>query len=156
MLDIFAELSGVRDELFELRKALLRIAEALERVSPPIPAPAADAVTDRELDARASSEHTDAGFTFAESPEQYQERTSRDAEFAVSLGIAPWSPDFQSTILQMKYDLMRPHMENVQDEEGNWHAAEQEGRSEEEAEQIVRDSFRIARAEANVRQGAAI
>jgi hypothetical protein len=47
-------------------------------------------------------------------------------------------------------------MEQIQDEQGNWHAAEAEGRSEEEAEQIVRDAFRLARAEANVRQGAAV
>ena len=96
------------------------------------------------------------GFTFAESGEEYQQRQSRDAAFAISLGGAPWSRDFQTTIMQMKYDLMRPHMEQVQDEKGDWHAAEAEGRTEEEAEQIVRDAFRLARAEANVRQGAAV
>ena len=96
------------------------------------------------------------GFTFAESGEEYQQRQSRDAAFAISLGVAPWSRDFQTTIMQMKYDLMRPHMEQVQDEKGDWHAAEAEGRTEEEAEQIVRDAFRLARAEANVRQGAAV
>ena len=59
--------------------------------------------------------------------------------------------------MQMKYDLMRPHMEQVQDEEtGQYRAAEAEGRSEEEAEQIVRDAFKLARAEANVRAGAAV
>ena len=96
------------------------------------------------------------GFTFAESGVEYQQRQSRDAAFAISLGVAPWSRDFQTTIMQMKYDLMRPHMEQVQDEKGDWHAAEAEGRTEEEAEQIVRDAFRLARAEANVRQGAAV
>ena len=97
------------------------------------------------------------GFTFAESGEEYQQRQSRDAAFAISLGVAPWSRDFQTTIMQMKYDLMRPHMENVLDEQtGQYRAAEAEGRSEEEAEQIVRDAFRLARAEANVRQGAAV
>ena len=96
------------------------------------------------------------GFTFAESGEEYQQRQSRDAAFAIYLGVAPWSRDFQTTIMQMKYDLMRPHMEQVQDEKGDWHAAEAEGRTEEEAEQIVRDAFRLARAEANVRQGAAV
>jgi hypothetical protein len=97
-----------------------------------------------------------AGFTFAESGEEYQQRQSRDAAFAISLGVAPWSRDFQTTIMQMKYDLMRPHTENRQDAEGNYEAYEAEGRSEEEAEQIVRDAFKIARAEANVRQGAAL
>ena len=96
------------------------------------------------------------GFTFAESGEEYQQRQSRDAAFAISLGVAPWSRDFQTTIMQMKYDLMRPHMENRQDAEGNYEAYEAEGRSEEEAEQIVRDAFRLARAEANVRQGASL
>ena len=97
------------------------------------------------------------GFTFAESGEEYQQRQSRDAAFAIYLGVAPWSRDFQTTIMQMKYDLMRPHMEQVQDEEtGQYRAAEAEGRSEEEAEQIVRDAFKLARAEANVRAGAAV
>ena len=99
----------------------------------------------------------DSGFTFAESAEEYQQRQSRDAAFAISLGVAPWSRDFQTTIMQMKYDLMRPHMENVRDEEtGQWRPAEAEGRGEEEAEQIVRDAFKLARAEANVRQGAEV
>ena len=99
----------------------------------------------------------DAGFTFAESGEEYQQRQSRDAAFAISLGVAPWSRDFQTTIMQMKYDLMRPHMENVLDEQtGQYRPAEVEGKSEEEAEQIVRDAFKLARAEANVRQGAAV
>jgi hypothetical protein len=106
-------------------------------------------VDDRTLD-------PPAGFTFAESGEEYQQRQSRDAAFAISLGVAPWSRDFQTTIMQMKYDLMRPHMEQAKDEKGDWHAAEAEGRSEEEAEQIVRDAFKLARSEANVRQGAAL
>ena len=98
-----------------------------------------------------------AGFTFAESGEEYQQRQSRDAAFAISLGVAPWSRDFQTTIMQMKYDLMRPHMENVLDEQtGQYRPAEVEGKSEEEAEVIVRDAFRLARAEANVRQGASL
>ena len=97
------------------------------------------------------------GFTFAESGEEYQQRQSRDAAFAISLGVAPWSRDFQTTIMQMKYDLMRPHMEQVQDEAtGQYRPAEVEGKSEEEAEVIVRDAFRLARAEANVRQGASL
>ncbi len=98
-----------------------------------------------------------AGFTFAESGEEYQQRQSRDAAFAISLGVAPWSRDFQTTIMQMKYDLMRPHMENVLDEQtGQYRPAEAEGKSEEEAEQIVRDAFKLARSEANVRQGASL
>ena len=97
------------------------------------------------------------GFTFAESGEEYQQRQSRDAAFAISLGVAPWSRDFQTTIMQMKYDLMRPHMEQVQDEAtGQYRPVEVEGKSEEEAEEIVRDAFRLARAEANVRAGAAV
>jgi len=149
----------------QLLKRLDRVADTFDRLatvltleSGAVPQPVKVVSPPPVPDATAAAPvpERDVGFTFAESGEEYQQRQSRDAAFAISLGVAPWSPDFQSTILQMKYDLMRPHMENVQDEEGNWHAAEQEGRSEEEAEQIVRDSFRLARAEANVRQGAAV
>ena len=123
---------------------------------PIVPAAAAAAPVDLNGFKEQLNDGIQPGFTFAESGEEYQQRQSRDAAFAISLGVAPWSRDFQTTIMQMKYDLMRPHMEQVQDEKGDWHAAEAEGRTEEEAEQIVRDAFRLARAEANVRQGAAV
>jgi|SRR5665213_644691 len=147
----------------QLLKRLDRVADTFERLATvlalesgvaggvvelPIAPPLPSVVT--------TSAPPDTGFTFAESGEEYQQRQSRDAAFAISLGVAPWSRDFQTTIMQMKYDLMRPHMEQVQDEEGNYRAAEAEGRTEEEAEQIVRDAFKLARAEANVRQGAAL
>lgn len=123
------------------------VTQPIKPVSPP-PVPTAPV---------AAPESAAPGFTFAESGEEYQQRQSRDAAFAISLGVAPWSRDFQTTIMQMKYDLMRPHMENVLDEQtGQYRPAEAEGRSEEEAEQIVRDAFRLARSEANVRQGASL
>jgi hypothetical protein len=134
---------------YESDAAAIRANPVIVATPAPPPAPAAPVVNGADM-------NQPSGFTFAESGEEYQQRQSRDAAFAISLGVAPWSRDFQTTIMQMKYDLMRPHMEQAQDEKGDWHAAEAEGRSEEEAEQIVRDAFRLARAEANVRQGAAV
>ncbi len=154
----------------QLLKRLDRVADTFDRLAtvltlesgtlpdgkPIVPAAAAAAPVDLNGFKEQLNDGIQPGFTFAESGEEYQQRQSRDAAFAISLGVAPWSRDFQTTIMQMKYDLMRPHMEQVQDEKGDWHAAEAEGRTEEEAEQIVRDAFRLARAEANVRQGAAV
>ena len=154
----------------QLLKRLDRVADTFDRLAtvltlesgtlpdgkPIVPAAAAAAPVDLNGFKEQLNDGIQPGFTFAESGEEYQQRQSRDAAFAISLGVAPWSRDFQTTIMQMKYDLMRPHMEQVQDEKGDWHAAEAEGRTEEEAEQIVRDAFRLARSEANVRAGAAV
>jgi type IV secretory pathway VirB10-like protein len=135
---------------YESDAAAIRANPVIVATPAPPPAPAAPVVNGADI-------NQPSGFTFAESGEEYQQRQSRDAAFAISLGVAPWSRDFQTTIMQMKYDLMRPHMENVRDEEtGQWRPAEAEGRGEEEAEQIVRDAFKLARAEANVRQGAEV
>jgi len=155
----------------QLLKRLDRVADTFDRLAtvltlesgtlpdgkPIVPAAAAAAPVDLNGFKEQLNDGIQPGFTFAESGEEYQQRQSRDAAFAISLGVAPWSRDFQTTIMQMKYDLMRPHMEQVQDEEtGQYRAAEVEGKSEEEAEVIVRDAFRLARAEANVRAGAAV
>ena len=154
----------------QLLKRLDRVADTFDRLAtvltlesgtlpdgkPIVPAAAAAAPVDLNGFKEQLNDGIQPGFTFAESGEEYQQRQSRDAAFAISLGVAPWSRDFQTTITQMKYDYMRPHMENRQDGQGNWSAVEVEGYSEEKAEQIVADAFRLARAEANVRQGAAV
>lgn len=153
----------------QLLKRLDRVADTFDRLATVLtlessgcdatgPAlPDVPPVSDIGKKAAAAAVEANAGFTFAESGEEYQQRQSRDAAFAISLGVAPWSRDFQTTITQMKYDQMRPHMEHVQDEAtGQYRLAEVEGRSEEEAEQLVRDAFKLARAEANVRQGAEV
>ena len=143
-------------DTFDRLATVLTLESKGERHESDAPAPATVPLSAVSRDPVVPAPEHDAGFTFAESGEEYQQRQSRDAAFAISLGVAPWSRDFQTTIMQMKYDLMRPHMENRQDAEGNYEAYEAEGRSEEEAEQIVRDAFKLARAEANVRSGAAV
>lgn len=129
-------------ELREIRLALVRIAEAFERLSPPLPATISDAETPSE--AERASRDRDQVFHLAESPEQYQERTNKEAALAISLGVAPWSPAFQQVIHDYRQDLLRPRM--VKDEEGNETEAVY---SEAEAEDIIRQAFQLAKAEAN-------
>jgi len=71
----------------------------------------------------------------AESPEEYAERTSRDAMLAGSLNVAPGSPAFYAAIREMKSDILSTG-----------------GFSEEEADTAVRDAFAIAKAEQNKRR----
>lgn len=128
-------------ELYEIRCALTRIAEALERLSPLLPA-INDAATAKA--GSASKEDQSLRFSFAESPEEYAARTSDEAALAVSLGFAPWSPAFERLLLDMKSDLMKPRM--VIDEEGN---RTEEALDEAAAEDVIRQSFQAAKAEAN-------
>ena len=141
------ELSADMHELYEIRVALTRIAEALERLSPPLP----DLTVSDEAVRQAEQRYRDNGsrneFTFAESPEQYQERQSHDAALAASLGVAPWSPAFQTAIAEMRNELMETKL--ILDEEGR--QVEVPARTEEEADQIVRDAFNLAKAQANRR-----
>lgn len=153
MLDIFVELSGLTSEVREHRLVMLRIAEALERVSPPLQATAGDTEGASRTDSRtASAPDVESGqeHYLAESPEEYMARTEHDSDLAMSLGVAPWSPDFQKSIMEVRAELMRPR--TYQDEEGNWH--NREPLTEEEADEAVREGFRLAKAEAHVRSGA--
>jgi hypothetical protein len=112
---------------------------------------AAERASERDQGARNASNESDVpdSFHISESPEEYQERQSHESALAASLGVAPWSPAFEEAIRQMRSDLLKPRMET--DEEGNkvW----REGYTEDEADQVVRESFRLAKAAANVRTG---
>lgn len=143
MFNLFAELTGLTAELRELRLVHVRIAEALERISPPLAPDAPVPGEPRPFDA----DHE--GFHMAESPAEYQERVDSEAAFAASLGVAPWSPDFQKTIMEIRAEMMRPRME--QDEEtGGW--TEKPALSQEEADDAIRKGFQLAKAAANERR----
>src|SRR5580658_8841414 len=150
MFDLFAELSGLTAEVREHRLVMLRVAEALERISPPLAAPVDDGASRPQRDspvAKASDESQ--VHHLAESPEEYMARMDHEAALATSLGVAPWSPDFQRTIMEVRAELMKPR--SYQDEEGNWET--REPLTEAEADDAVREGFRLAKAEANVRTG---
>ncbi len=138
MLDIFAELSDLTEVLRDGCQTLRRIAEALERLSPPLPA---------SPDPVVSSYPMDDGFHLAESPEEYQSRTDQEAQLAISLGVAPWSPAFGQAISQMRQDLMKSRMEV--DAEGR--TVPVPALSEEGAASLIRQAFQQAKAEANRR-----
>ena len=153
MFDLFAELSGLTSEVREHRLVMVRVAEALERISPPLAAPPDDAASRPQRDspvAKASDESQDQVHHLAESPEEYMARIDHESDLATSLGVAPWSPDFQRTIMEVRAELMKPR--KYQDEEGNW--KERAPLTEEEADDAVRQGFKLAKAEANVRGGA--
>jgi hypothetical protein len=140
LISILADLSGLTAEIREHRLVMTRIAEALERVSPPLPpdlAAAKDTSRDGAVD----------GFHMAESPEEYQARTNSEAELAISLGFAPWSPALQQVLSEFRSELMQPRMET--NEEGQ--QVERPGFGADEAETIIRDAFALAKAEANQR-----
>lgn len=154
MFDLFAELSGLTAEVREHRLVMLRIAEALERISPPLAAaPAPDSVTGTsgrgEAAGRAGSGEESYAHHLAESPEEYMARIDAEAALAQSLGVAPWSESFQRTIMEVRAELMKPR--SYQDEEGNWQT--RAPLTEAEADDAVREGFRLAKAEANVRTG---
>lgn len=154
MFDLFAELSGLTSEVREHRLVMLRIAEALERLSPPLATVAREAAA-VTLPADGGSapgerEHAEQVHHLAESPEEYMARIDHESDLANSLGVAPWSPDFQRTIMEVRAELMKPR--KYQNEKGNWQ--ERAPLTEEEADDAVREGFRLARAEANVRGGA--
>jgi len=154
MLDLFAELTGLTSEIRELRLVHTRIAEALERLSPPLHAPASDSRDGAAASGPARPLNRDAnpddGFHMAESPEEYQTRIDSEAALAASLGVAPWSPEFQRTIMEIRAELMTPR--RTQDEEGNW--TDTPALSAEEAEDAIRQGFQLAKAAANERSDA--
>jgi hypothetical protein len=135
MFDLFAELSGLTAELREVRMAFVRIAEALERISPPLRGAPVDAAQPASEQGRGIEEELK--FSMSESPEEWQERRNSDAALAASLNVAPWSPAFERLVAEMKSDLL------------------QDGHNEEEADGIVRDAFQLAKAQANELTGAA-
>ena len=124
MFDLFAELSGLTAAVRDLNSTHVRIAEALERLSPPV-----QAYQSRVSDAATKSGAEEETYHIAESPEEYEVRQSHEAALAHSLGVAPWSPAFQRTIEEIRAELMLPR--RVRDEEGNWH--DRDALSEEEA-----------------------
>jgi hypothetical protein len=140
LISILADLSGIASAIDRNTLVQTRIAEALERLSPPLQI---------DIDERIAHTAVDDGFHLAESPEEYRERTSSEAELAISLGVAPWSPAFQKAISEMRNGLMRPRM--VTDEEGKLVAVP--GLDEAAASQAVRDAFAQARAQENERKG---
>jgi hypothetical protein len=145
LLSILADLSGVTHELRELYRVHIRIAEALERISPPVPlAPAAPSSP-----SPSSESNEENLFSVAESGEEYEARRSSESALAMSLGVAPWSPAFQKAIDEMRADLMRPRIIMEPDDEGKVHRKEFGGYSGEEADWIVRDAFQLAKAQAN-------
>jgi len=85
-------------------------------------------------------------FHVAESPEEHQERTSKEAALAISLGVAPWSPDFEKAITYMRNEVLRsPKIEL--DGEGN--EISRRPYTEAEADDIVREGFLLAKGIAN-------
>jgi len=143
LISILADLSGIAAAIERNTAVQTRIAEALERLSPPLRIMASDLAGS----AGASGTRFDDGFHLAESPEEYQERTNSEAALAMSLGVAPWSAAFQKAILEMRNGLMRPTM--VMNDEGN--LVETPGLDEAAAAQAVRDAFAQARAQENER-----
>ena len=137
LLDIFADLSGLIDVLRDTNTVLGRIASAFERLSPPLAV-----VPDIDPAIRPA----DDSFHLAESPEEYEVRTSHEADLAVSLGVAPWSPAFQVAIDEMRQELLQPKIEV--DDEGN---ETRTARSAAEADDIIRQAFQLAKSEANIR-----
>ena len=141
LISVLADLSGLTAELREIRLVMSRVADALDRIAPaPLPLPSTSGSDSPDLPDLPS-------YGIAESPEEYQARTSAEASLAVSLGFAPWSPAFQEIITQFRADLMKSKL--VLNEEGQ--QVETPGLSEDEAHAIIREAFGIAKAEANVR-----
>ena len=140
-LTFIADLSALVSELREANCSLSRIADALDRAVPP---PLAAPDTEGRQTPKADDDST---FSFSESPEEYQSRTSHEANLAISLGVAPWSPAFQTALFEMRNQLMQPRVET--DEEGN--RVRREGYTEAEADDLVRQAFALAKAAANER-----
>jgi hypothetical protein len=138
LIDVYADLSGLTSEIRECRAALVRMAEALERVSPPIP----EAPEPNSPQSPEPYEHH-----LSESGSEYQERVAGEASLATSLGVAPWNPDFQRVVAGIRDELTRPR--RIQDEEGKW--VDSPALTAAEADDAIRKGFIEARAAQNVR-----
>lgn len=147
-------------QLASLLDVLDRIAGALEQLTAGVPPTLPQAVVPQVapaplkpsvrvkaksgIKAVAQADTSPAGTAMiAESGEEYDERLSSERSLALLLGVAPWSPDFQTAINEMRADLLKRKMVQEQDEEGNWHWVAKQF-TEEEADEIVRESFRLA------------
>jgi hypothetical protein len=141
LLSIIADVTGLTGEIRESNVLLRRIAEALERVSPPLPS--------RDLPGHppADPDAPPPAHSFAESPLEYESRTSREAALAQSLGFAGWSPDFQKLLWEERERLMQPS--RYRNEEGEW--VETPERTESEAEACLREAVGIAKSAYNTR-----
>jgi hypothetical protein len=137
LVNLFVDPAGIINALDAQTHELRRIADAIEYILPR--SAASDPVPPVPPEARPPI-----GFTFAETPEQYQLRLTEERNFGLSLGLAQWSPELQSLILKMRYDLMLPKVEY--DEAGN--PAKVEGKSEEEANSVIEEAFKLAKAAA--------
>jgi hypothetical protein len=128
LFTFIADLSGVAAQL-------RRIADALDRAYPIPPAPSRRRDRGEAADLAGPMQHH-----MAESPEQYQARMNNQSDLASSLGVAPWSPDFQALVDEMRKSLQQPRMEMNEDNE----YYEVPGYSEAEADGIVRQAFDLA------------
>ena len=132
--------------------ALERIADAIDRAYPPDEptdwlTPSPDAVngqTGQTGQAPSSDDH----ITVNESAEDYDRRVSADAALAGSLGIDSLSREFSVAVSDLKRNLMAPRME-LNEETGT--VERLAGLSADEAEDVVRKAFQLAKAEATVR-----
>ena len=129
--------------------ALERIADAIDRAYPPDEptdwlTPSPDAVNGQTGQTPSSDDH----ITVNESAEDYDRRVSADAALAGSLGIDSLSREFSVAVSDLKRNLMAPRME-LNEETGT--VERLAGLSADEAEDVVRKAFQLAKAEANVR-----
>lgn len=146
LIDILADVSGLRRAIDDNTSELRRIAEAMERAFPPLRSPLVGVPLGGSPGGSVGSASDEPeGFHIAESPEEYQERMSEEASLAISLGVAPWSPAFEKAVSEMRADLMKPRMEV--DEEGK--IFRREPLTKDQANEHIKDAFRLARAEAN-------
>lgn len=113
---------------------LARIADALEHA---FPAPPDLAPNPRPV---AEEDKPPIGFSFAETPDQYAIRMAEEQAFANSLGFSSYSPQLQQMLREMRADLMHPSREI--DETGN--EVPVEGKSVEEANEIIKQAFSLA------------
>lgn len=129
-LTFVSDLSNLTNELRESRLVLLRIAEAMERLSPPLPA------SDHVSNAASTSPSDPAdGCYMSESPEEYQARTDEDKALALSFGMAPWSPLAVDAIRKYREELMKPEVDSN---------GQETRRTAEEANAIIREGFETA------------
>jgi hypothetical protein len=135
LFSFVSDLSGLTKRVEEALPLLARIAEALERIAPPIPLPI-------QPKGGSLAEHT---FHFAESPGEYEARRRADGDLAFQLGVAPWSPDFERLVSEIKTSLEEPQAE-WDEEKQQW--VEKPGLDAAQAERTIREAFAIAQAAA--------
>lgn len=125
-----------------------KIVSVLERIVPLPPAPRTS-ITTAATASEPGQGPEDQSFHFSESGEEYESRISHEHDLALSLGVAPWSPAFQEAIDQMRRDIMKPRIEY--EGEGDQLKEVLKQYTEAEADDLVREAFRLAQASASVR-----